>query len=111
MRSVSIVGIGQVPVVKSSGSNLRQLAASVVKMAMEDAGVEEVDALFASNMLADELQGQKHVAALIADEAGLKGIGARVHVLSIQQHPGLQSQAVACTQATRFHSLLDKRFP
>lgn len=76
MRSVSIVGIGQVPVEKSSAANLRQLGASVVQMAMEDAGVEEVDALFASNMLADELQGQKHVAALIADEAGLIGIEA-----------------------------------
>lgn len=76
MRSVSIVGIGQVPVEKSSVANLRQLGASVVQMAMEDAGVEEVDALFASNMLADELQGQKHVAALIADEAGLTGIEA-----------------------------------
>jgi acetyl-CoA C-acetyltransferase len=43
---------------------------------MGDAGVERVDALFASNMLADELQGQKHVAALIADEAGLAGIEA-----------------------------------
>ena len=76
MRSVSIVGIGQVPVEKSSASNLRQLGASVVQLAMEDAGIEEVDALFASNMLADELQGQKHVAALIADEAGLTGIEA-----------------------------------
>lgn len=76
MRSVSIVGIGQIPVEKSSASNLRQLGASVVQLAMEDAGIEEVDALFASNMLADELQGQKHVAALIADEAGLTGIEA-----------------------------------
>lgn len=76
MRNVSIVGIGQVPVEKSTNKTLRQLGASVVSMAMEDAGVEEVDALFASNMLADELQGQKHVAALIADEAGLKGIEA-----------------------------------
>lgn len=76
MRSVSIVGIGQVPIQKSSETSLRQLGASVVQIAMEDAGVEEVDALFASNMLADELQGQKHVAALIADEAGLTGIEA-----------------------------------
>jgi acetyl-CoA C-acetyltransferase len=43
---------------------------------MEEAGVERVDALFASNMLGDELQGQKHIAALIADEAGLAGIEA-----------------------------------
>jgi acetyl-CoA C-acetyltransferase len=35
-----------------------------------------VDALFAGNMLADELQGQKHIATLITSEAGLHGIEA-----------------------------------
>ena len=76
MRGVSIVGIGQVPVVSATADKLRTLGATVVRRAMEDAGVEQVDALFASNMLADELQGQKHIAALIADEAGLAGIEA-----------------------------------
>jgi len=76
MRAVSIVGIGQIPVLKASPRTLRQLGSEVVKMAMEDANVESVDALFASNMLADELQGQKHIAALIADEAGLTNIEA-----------------------------------
>jgi acetyl-CoA C-acetyltransferase len=76
VREVSIVGIGQIPIVKSSDQNLRQLGAEVVRIAMEDAGIERVDALFASNMLADELQGQKHIAALIADEAGLINIEA-----------------------------------
>jgi len=76
VRDVSIVGIGQLPVLKSTTKKLRQLGASAVLLAMEDANVEKVDALFASNMLADELQGQKHIAALIADEAGLSGIEA-----------------------------------
>jgi len=76
VRAVSIVGIGQIPVSKASSHTLRQLGSEVVKMAMEDANVESVDALFASNMLADELQGQKHIAALIADEAGLTNIEA-----------------------------------
>src|SRR3990172_6007050 len=76
MRTVSIVGIGQLPVERATAKSLRALGASVVRLAMQDAGVERVDALFASNMLADELQGQKHVAALIADEAGLAGIEA-----------------------------------
>jgi acetyl-CoA C-acetyltransferase len=73
---VSIVGISQVPVENESSKTLRQLGAEVVRGAMEDAGIERVDALFASNMLADELQSQKHIAALIADEAGLRGIEA-----------------------------------
>ncbi|MFQ5407287.1 MAG: beta-ketoacyl synthase N-terminal-like domain-containing protein [Anaerolineales bacterium] len=76
MRAVSIVGIGQVPVEKVHSDSLRRLGARAVQLAMQDAGVERVDALFAGNMLSDELQGQKQIAALIADEAGLYGIEA-----------------------------------
>ena len=76
MRQVSIVGIAQVPVQKTYTQSLRWLGATVVRQAMADAGVDRVDALFAGNMLSDELQSQKHIAALIADEAGLYGIEA-----------------------------------
>ncbi len=76
MRPVSIVGVGQVPVQKQYSETLRKLGAHVVKLAMADAGVDQVDALFAGNMLSDELQSQKHIAALVADEAGLEGIEA-----------------------------------
>ena len=76
MRAVSIVGVGQLPVQASSSWSLRQLGAEAVRRAMADAGVERVDALTCGNMLADELQGQKHLAALIADEVGLRGIEA-----------------------------------
>lgn len=71
MRKVSIAGIGQVPVKKQYEERMRHIAAIAVKDAMEEAGVAKVDALFAGNMLADELQGQKHIAALVADEVGL----------------------------------------
>ncbi|MCP4359703.1 MAG: thiolase domain-containing protein [Chloroflexi bacterium] len=76
MRDVSIIGIGQIPVQKVHSHSLRQLGAAAVTQAMSDAGVDKVDALFAGNMLSDELQDQKHLAALIADEAGLTGIEA-----------------------------------
>lgn len=76
MRPVSIVGTAQLPVQATTQLDLRQLGAQVVRGAMQEAGVERVDALFAGNMLGDELQGQKHVAALIADESGLEGIEA-----------------------------------
>ena len=76
MRQVSIVGIGQVPVQKVYFQSLRWLGATAVRQAMADAGVDQADALFAGNMLSDELQNQKHLAALIADEAGLHGIEA-----------------------------------
>lgn len=76
MRAVSIVGAGQIPVLSASSLSLREMGAQVVHLAMADAGVEGVDALMCGNMLADELQGQKHLAALIADEAGLRGVEA-----------------------------------
>jgi acetyl-CoA C-acetyltransferase len=76
MRKVSIVGTGQIPVQKNSPLSLRDMGAKVVLEAMESAGVDKVDAVFAGNMLSDELQGQKHIATLIADEAGLVGIEA-----------------------------------
>jgi acetyl-CoA C-acetyltransferase len=73
---VSIIGIGQLPVRRSGSPALRALGAEAIRLALQDAGVDRVDALFAGNMLADELQGQKHVATLLADEAGLHGIEA-----------------------------------
>ena len=76
MRAVSIVGIGQLPVQPTSPSSLREMGAEAVRRAMADAGVERVEALTVGNMLAGELQGQKHLAALIADEVGLRGIEA-----------------------------------
>jgi acetyl-CoA C-acetyltransferase len=76
MRSVSIVGIGQLPVEKQSAASLRELGVRATRLALESAGVTGVDALFAGNMLADELQGQKHIAALIASEVGLYGVEA-----------------------------------
>jgi acetyl-CoA C-acetyltransferase len=68
--------MGQIPVLKENPKSLKEMGAEVVRLAMEDAGVDRVDALFAGNMLADELQNQKHVATLIASEAGLRGIEA-----------------------------------
>ncbi len=79
MRAVSVVGIGQLPVDKASDFSLRQLGGEAVRRAIEDAGVGRVDALFASNMLADEMQGQKHIASLITEEAKLFGVEA-LHV-------------------------------
>ncbi len=76
MRGVSIVGTGQIPIEKQSALSLRQMGAQAVHLAMEEAGVDRVDALFAGNMLSDELQGQKHIATLIASFAGLRLIEA-----------------------------------
>ena len=76
LQPVYIVGMGQIPVTKRHEATLRQLGAQVVGTALQDAGLDRVGALYLGNMLSDELQAQKHVAALVADEAGLAGIEA-----------------------------------
>jgi acetyl-CoA C-acetyltransferase len=76
LRDVFVVGIGRIPVVKKSEIGLREMGAQVVRAAMADAGVDTVGALYVGNMLSDELQSQKHLATLVADEAGLSGIEA-----------------------------------
>jgi acetyl-CoA C-acetyltransferase len=76
LRDVSIVGIGQLPVMRANPASLKEMGAQVARLAMEDAGVESVDAIYVGNMLSDELQGQKHIATLISSELGLRGIEA-----------------------------------
>lgn len=76
LREISIVGIGQLPVKKTYSRSLRELGAEAVRTAMHDAGVDKVDAIFVGNMHGDELQNQKHLGALIADQAGLTGVEA-----------------------------------
>ncbi len=76
MRPVSIVGFGLIPVMKQHDLSLREMGVRVIHQAMESASVDRVDALYAGNMLADELQGQKHIATLLASEAGLVGVEA-----------------------------------
>ena len=76
MSSVNIIGTAQIPVKKQYSQSPQEMAAGVIKEAMETAGISSVDALYAGNMISDEIQGQKHMAALIADEAGLRGIEA-----------------------------------
>lgn len=78
LREVAVVGIGQLPVRKQHSADLRDLAAEAIGLALADAQAlpVQVQALYASAMLADELQNQKHIAALIADTAGMAGVEA-----------------------------------
>lgn len=76
MRDVSIIGIGQTPVSEHWSRSLRHLAYDAVADAMRDADIERADALYVGNMLSGEISGQSHLATLIADFAGLRGIEA-----------------------------------
>ena len=76
MTEVVIAGIGQTEVGEHWDIGLRELAYAAIHDAIHDAGGLKPQALFAGNMLAPNLSRQAHVAALLADYAGLTGIEA-----------------------------------
>ncbi|HEX6995368.1 MAG TPA: beta-ketoacyl synthase N-terminal-like domain-containing protein [Gammaproteobacteria bacterium] len=78
MRDVYIIGVSQAPITREAAVRGRYLAASVVREALADAGVEkdQVDALYVGNMTSGLLAGQQQLGGLIADYAELAGIDA-----------------------------------
>ncbi len=73
MHQVAIKGVGQMPVREHWDMSLRDLAAGAGRAAMEDAGVEHVDAIYVGNMTSGELNQQRHLGALVADFMGQRG--------------------------------------
>ncbi len=76
MRDVSIIGVGQTPVSEGWEESLRDLAARAARAAMQDAGIEQIDALYVANMAAGEISHQEHLGALLAGHLGMSGIEA-----------------------------------
>ena len=73
---VYITGIGQIKVEKAAELSLREMGAKAIRIAMADAGVEEVDAVYLGNMLSGMISHQQQLAPIVASEAGLKGVEA-----------------------------------
>lgn len=76
MRDVAIIGIGQIPVGEHWNSSLRQLAVRAIVEAMQDAGLDSVDALYVGNAFGASFSEQTHLGVLVADYAGLNGVEA-----------------------------------
>lgn len=76
MREVAVIGIGQTPIGELWNLSLRELGASALKQAADDAGIDKPEALYVANMLAARLSNQAHLATLIADYSGWRGIEA-----------------------------------
>jgi acetyl-CoA C-acetyltransferase len=76
MTDVVIAGIGQTEVGEHWELSLRELAFEAVEAAVADSGGLRPQALFAGNMLGPGISRQAHVATLIADFVGLRGIEA-----------------------------------
>lgn len=71
MRKVAILGIGQTAIGEHWEQSLREIGGEAALAAMQDAGVESVDALYVGNMLSPLVDGQNQLGALISDWIGL----------------------------------------
>lgn len=76
MRDVAIIGVGMTPVGEHWQSSLRMLAAEAIQEAVDDAKVNQVDALYVGNAYGASSSSQSQLGALIADHAGLKNVEA-----------------------------------
>lgn len=76
MNKVVIAGIGQTPVSEAWDITLREMALHAIEAALTDAAGLRPSALYVGNMLSGSLSHQTHLAALLADFAGLTGIEA-----------------------------------
>src|SRR5512140_3121487 len=73
MREVAILGIGQTPVDEQWEKSLREIGGEAAFAALQDAGLEKVDALFVGNMLSGMISGQNQLGTFFADWIGMWG--------------------------------------
>lgn len=71
MRQVAILGIGQTKVDEQWDKSLREIGGEAAFAAMQDAGIEKVDALYIGNMLSSMISGQNQLGAFFSDWIGL----------------------------------------
>jgi len=71
MRQVTILGIGQTKVDEQWDKSLREIGGEAAFAAMQDAGIEKVDALYIGNMLSSMVSGQNQLGAFFSDWIGL----------------------------------------
>lgn len=71
MRKIAILGIGQTKVDEHWEKSLREIGGEAAFLAMQDAGVDKVDALFVGNMLSPMVSGQNQLGTFFGDWVGL----------------------------------------
>jgi acetyl-CoA C-acetyltransferase len=71
MRQVAILGIGQIKVDEHWDLSLREIGGNAAFAAMQDAGMDKVDALFVGNMLSPMVSGQNQLGTFFSDWIGL----------------------------------------
>jgi len=71
MRKAAILGIGQTKIDEHWDQSLREIGGEAAFAAMQDAGIDKVDALFVGNMLSPLVSAQNQLGAFFADWIGL----------------------------------------
>jgi acetyl-CoA C-acetyltransferase len=71
MRPVAIIGIGQTNIGEHWDKSLREIGGEAAFAAMQESGIDKVDALFVGNMLSSTVSGQNQLGAFFADWIGL----------------------------------------
>ncbi|GAB4461541.1 MAG: thiolase domain-containing protein [Anaerolineales bacterium] len=73
MRKIAVLGIGQTKIDEHWELSLREIGGNAAFAAMQDAGMERVDALFVGNMLSPMVNGQNQLGTFFSDWIGLWG--------------------------------------
>jgi len=73
MKKVAILGIGQIKIDEHWDLSLREIGGNAAFSAMQDAGMDKVDALFVGNMLSPIVSGQNQLGTFFSDWIGLWG--------------------------------------
>ncbi|MCJ7694392.1 MAG: thiolase domain-containing protein [Anaerolineaceae bacterium] len=71
MQKAFVRGIGQIKVTEHWDKSLRDMAGDAAIIALEDAGISQVDGIFVGNMLSGPATKQIHLGTLIADWLGI----------------------------------------
>ena len=97
MREVAVIGVGQTEFGELWDRSFRDLGIEAELKAIQDANVrsEDIDAVYIGNMSAGKFIDQEHVAALVADYAGL----ADMHLPTVRIEGGGACGAIALLQA------------
>lgn len=74
--NVAIVGAGMIPVGEHWSKGIRELAAEAGSIALKDAGLSKVDALYIGNAYGSTFNQQTQLGSLIAGDMNLSGIEA-----------------------------------
>lgn len=71
MRKVTILGIGQTKIDEHWDKSLKEIGGEAAFLAMQDAGIDKVDALYVGNMLSSTISTQNQLGAFFSDWIGL----------------------------------------